>query len=120
MSRAPTTREREVISFILTVGIEFDEPITASDRERWQQREPGIRVGERCRCGTCPSIVLEDEDGPVPPSDTQRVLEVDCPGALLYLFIQDGRPSYLELAPLNDEVFDEFPAVEELTATRYE
>jgi hypothetical protein len=120
MSRAPTKREREVISFILSVGIECDEPITASDRERWQQREAGIRVGERCRCGTCPSVALEDEDGPVPPADTQRVLEVDCPGALVYLFINDDRPSYLELAPITDEVFDEFPAVEELTATRYE
>ena len=34
---------------------------------------------------------------------------------MLLLFIDEDRPSYLELAPVGEDTFDEFPAVGEIT-----
>lgn len=44
------------------------------------------------------------------------MLEAGCPGALLLLFIDDDQLSYLELAPVADEVFAEFPPADTLRA----
>ncbi|GAA2997590.1 hypothetical protein [Microbacterium aurantiacum] len=43
------------------------------------------------------------------------VLTAEGPGASLLLFIDDGRLSYLELAPHVDDVVADFPPIEALT-----
>jgi hypothetical protein len=116
-----TNHERDVITFLISFGSDVgftpeDPQATAADRERWLKRVADVRVGNRCACRTCPSIDLEDADGYVAISDDHRViLEAFYPGALLMLVIDDDRPSYLELAPIDEDIFDEFPSVAELS-----
>jgi hypothetical protein len=61
-------------------------------------------------------VDLEDADGPVPPGDDRVVLSVNHSRALVLLFVDDDRLSYLELAPLDDAPVRAFPPVEELDA----
>ena len=95
-----------------------DEPaVSDGDRVRWLAQVPATRAGRRCGCGTCPSIELTDATGStLGRGRSGVVLEAGVPGALLLLFVDHGRLSYLELAPLTeDAVFRQFPAVEDIT-----
>ena len=94
-----------------------DEPaVSDGDRARWLARVPATRAGERCGCGTCPSIELTDAAGSTPGTGRSgAVLEAGAPGALLLLFVDDDRPSYLELAPLTEDAVHQFRAVEDIT-----
>ena len=109
--RPLTTREREALIALVERGKPSDgAEITADDRKRWLEQVPSTHAGARCRCGTCPSIDLTDEAGTTADGDDRVVLEASAEGAMLLLFIDDGRLSYLELAPLDDDVsFAEFP-----------
>ncbi len=109
--RPLTTREREALIALVGRGTPSDgAEITADDRKRWLAQVPSTHAGARCRCGTCPSIELTDEAGTTADSDDRVVLEASAEGAMLLLFVDDGRLSYLELAPLDDDVsFAEFP-----------
>ena len=115
-----TEHERDVLTFMISNGEPWlgDEPVTEADRGRWLERLADVRVGARCTCRTCPSIELEDAEGFVAMSEDNRVI-LDAPSysaAIVLLFIDDDRPSYLELAPNDgDRVFNEFPSVAELS-----
>ena len=109
--RPLTTREREALIALVEQGTPSGgTEITADDRKRWLAQVPSTHAGARCRCGICPSIDLTDEAGTTADSDDRVVLEASAEGAMLLLFVDDGRLSYLELAPLDDDVsFAEFP-----------
>lgn len=108
--RALTSRERDVMVALIR-GASPDEGVAVSpeDRRRWLAQVPTTRAGARCRCGTCPSIDLTDEEGTMPADGARVVLGASAEGALVLLFIDDDRLSYLELAPTDDETFAEFP-----------
>ena len=117
--RALTSREEAVLVAMIGSATPFDGEIAVGDgdRARWLAQVPATRAGERCGCGTCPSIALTDATGStVGRGRSGVVLEAGSPGALLLLFVADGRPSYLELAPLSEKaVFHQFPAVADIT-----
>ena len=128
MTRQLTGRERAVLEAMI-VGANDHEPaaiIDPSDRAAWRDTVPHLVVDSACECGACPSIslVINQQPGtdavrgdrPGRGSDDDRlVLSASAPGAYLLLFIDRGVPSYLELAPLDDDaVFTEFPAVSQL------
>ncbi|MFB9376692.1 hypothetical protein ACFFKU_04235 [Kineococcus gynurae] len=118
--RPLTERERATLVWMIDNGVAFsdeDEPVTSDDRRRWRAQVPGTRVGRGCGCGACPSIDLTDADGVIPGWEESRiVLSGETDGAMLLLFVDDDRLSYLELAPLDDDArFAEFPPEEELT-----
>lgn len=97
-------------------GVGFDDqpPIQAAHRRRWLYQVPGVLAGATCACGTCPSIELEDERGTVPTTGSRVVLTAATRDALLLLFIDGDRPSYLELAPTGETPIDSFPSTGEL------
>jgi hypothetical protein len=104
-SRALTDRELAVLSFMVEHGVRVD----GADRARWHAQLAG-RAGRPCGCGTCRSVELTDADGVTPQADGRRVvLEAQTDEALLLLFVDDDRLSYLELAPLGERTFDAFP-----------
>jgi len=109
--RPLTTREREALIALIERGKPSDgTEISADDRKRWLEQVPSTHSGARCRCGTCPSIDLTDEAGTTADGDDRVVLEGSAEGAMLLLIVDDGQFSYLELAPLDDDVsFAEFP-----------
>ena len=111
--RQLTSREEAVLVALITRGDQMDNDVTVTDddRARWLRQVPQTRAGRRCDCGTCPSIVLTDPAGVTPEVRNSRVvLEASTTGALLLLFIDDDRLSYLELAPLDDgTAFQQFP-----------
>ncbi|MEJ5913169.1 hypothetical protein [Pseudokineococcus sp. 1T1Z-3] len=111
--RSLTPREEAVLVEMITRGRHQDDDVvvTAADRSRWLAQVPGTRAGARCGCGSCPSIELTDAAGETPDMQDDRVvLEAGATGALLLLFIDDDRLSYLELAPLSDKTsFRHFP-----------
>ena len=79
--------------------------VSRDDRERWLAQVPATRAGRGCTCGTCPSIELTDATGSTPGTEGDRVvLSGSTSDAVLLLFIDDDRLSYLELAPLSDSV----------------
>ncbi len=93
-----------------------DRAVSASDRHRWSADAATVLAGRSCGCGRCPSIELVDESGAEIVGSDRIVLsgwiDTDNPNgaAMLLLFIDGGRPSYLELAPLTDDVvYAEFP-----------
>ncbi|WP_432547994.1 hypothetical protein [Kineococcus sp. SYSU DK004] len=110
--RPLTDRERGALTALLErgTGSAGGRPVTAEDRARWSAQVPGTLAGRRCGCGTCPSVELTDAAGRTPASgDGRVVLEASAPGALLLLFVDEDRLSYLELAPLDDAGVAEFP-----------
>ncbi|MGO0605238.1 hypothetical protein [Brevibacterium linens] len=99
------------------------EPISNEQRQIWECRLGEVMVTSRCDCGTCPSIGMRpqnrldderrnDQGGDGDWSD-RTVLTAGSPGAMLLLFIDDDYPSYLELAPIDeDQSFTDFPEPE--------
>ncbi|WP_409484313.1 hypothetical protein [Arsenicicoccus dermatophilus] len=83
------------------------------ERRRWLAVLPEVRVSGACECGRCPSIELwppDDADG------ERQVLAAEASGLGLALFIDGGRPTYLEGFPLDDDtVAREFPPADEIT-----
>lgn len=70
----------------------------------------GTRAGRLCGCGACPSVELTDADGVSPEMTSNRVvLHAETEGALVLLFLDDDQLSYLELVPLDERSFGEFP-----------
>jgi hypothetical protein len=109
-SRALTDRELAVLSFMVEHGTPAGVRVDGADRARWHAQLAGTRAGRPCGCGTCPSVELTDADGVTPQADGRRVvLEAQTDEALLLLFVDDDRLSYLELAPLGERTFDAFP-----------
>lgn len=104
-------RERDLLVALIARGTEHggDRVIAASDRERWAGQLAGLMVHGTCGCGTCPSIGLTPDSGDRPTTARQTVLEASTSNAFLLLFIEDDRPTYLELAPFGDEPITEFP-----------
>jgi hypothetical protein len=113
-----TSREEAVLVALITRGgsMDDDATVTDDDRARWLSRVPHTRAGRRCACGTCPSLELTDAAGATPKvHDSRVVLEASTTGAMLLLFIDEDRLSYLELAPLDEgAAFQHFPDVQDL------
>ena len=65
--------------------------------------------------GIWASIDLEDQRGQTPEGGDRIVLSAHHSTASLLLFIDDDQLSYLELAPHDDEAWDQFPPVAELS-----
>lgn len=91
-----------------------DVPIRSWQRKQWLHQVPATLAGATCRCGSCPSIHLEDEHGSIPTIGARVVLTAATRNAIVLLFIDDDRPSYLELAPIGDEGIEHFPSVRDL------
>ena len=116
-SRALTPREQETLTALLERGTsdEGDPLVTAADRARWLAQVPQTLAGRPCGCGTCPSIELTDAEGRTPTTgDGRVVLQAAAPGALLLLFVDEDRLSYLELAPLEGDSVLAFPAATDI------
>ncbi|MGC2938919.1 MULTISPECIES: hypothetical protein [unclassified Brevibacterium] len=95
-------------------------PITTEQRRLWESSLGEVLVTSECDCGTCPSIGMRphlhvddesrDDQGGDGDWSNRVVLAAGTAGAMLLLFIDDGCPSYLELAPIDDDLsFGEFP-----------
>ena len=116
MTTELSPRQREVLLALINKGRSSDAVVTAADRGRWRATVDATRVGRPCGCGTCPSVELVDLDGGERGSELSRVvLAGDVPGALVLLFVDDDLPSYLELAPLEDDVFEGLTGFEPAT-----
>lgn len=117
MGRPLSTREREVLEAMIQHA--DDSQLTGPDavsparRQRWLEQAAFTGAGRRCVCGTCPTIDLEDRSEAPLVAGPRVVLSASSPGALLLLFVDAGRLSCLELAPLDaDASILEFPPVE--------
>ena len=97
-------------------GLEGEE-FSPSVRAQWASYLPRLAYGGRCECGQCPSFSLTLEGALVPESADRVMLSASSSQALVMLFIDDGVPSYLEVAPMSDDVVEELPSVEQLTIT---
>lgn len=118
MVRPLTARERDVLLAMIACGTvsETGGSVAAADRERWADQVPTVLVHGSCGCGACPSIDLAPGDGGARPTPTrQTVLEASTADAFLLLFIEDDRPTYLELAPFGDDPIVDFPLVADVT-----
>ncbi|WP_432572298.1 hypothetical protein [Kineococcus sp. SYSU DK005] len=117
-ARALTPNEQQALIAVLQRGTSSDaqRPVTTADRARWLAQVPRTRAGRTCGCGTCPSIELTDAAGRIPLTGGGRlVLEAEAAGALLMLFVDEDRLSYLELAPLEvEDGASTFPAPEDI------
>ena len=106
-------RERAMLVAMVERGTAVDEDVvvTPADRARWLAQVPATWAGQPCGCGTWPSVELTDADGVTPAGEQTRVvLEGSTTGALVLLFVDDDRLSWLELAPTGDTSFSRFPA----------
>lgn len=90
---------------------EAEDEISSTIRRRWQNKVDGLQVVGKCDCGDCPSVSFTDDEA---EQEGRIILSASVPDALVLLFIADDQPEYLELAPVTDKSFDEFPAPEEL------
>lgn len=86
-------------------------------RDAWRAQVENLTVDEMCGCGMCPSVSLTTGSTPASDDDADRVvLTATLNDALVLLFIDAGVPSYLELAPYDDNtVYSEFPDASALT-----
>lgn len=101
-----TPREREVLELMVGV-LPPDHPA--------RDEVGSAQVVGTCGCGTCPSVDLLTD---VPPDADRVVVCADHTAGLVLLFVDGGRPSYLELAPWGDEPVLQFPPAAEITEVR--
>lgn len=100
LPRRLTDRERDVLVAMIKHGEpgSDDEPrIDPPRRARWLRGMDSTLVRDICECGECPSIDLRDLDGPNLGKGTRDVIAVDHDGAMILLFVDDDRPSRLEM-----------------------
>ena len=119
MARSLTDAERQLISAMIT-SAKATDPAQYDKAETWQRWRhelhemlDRITVGEACDCGKCPSFQLLVDNLPVPSGRRQIILEAFIAEGIVMLFVDDGKPSYLEIAP-NLDVELELPGEEAL------
>lgn len=105
-------------------GAEHSTSITPQQRLLWEDNLAEVVVTNPCDCGTCPSIGMRpvtrvedegrDDTGGQGDFSSRVILDATVNGCILLLFIDDGSPSYLELAPADEEIFTEFPPPERI------
>jgi hypothetical protein len=115
MSATPrplSRRERETLEVLLAVEFPGVEALRA--------QVPGTLVTRGCDCG-CPSVELEPPaDAPLAAVSTRLPVDASAidpcgePEALILLFVDEGRLSYLEYAPTGDRTPARFPPVSRL------
>ncbi|WP_231443990.1 hypothetical protein [Brevibacterium zhoupengii] len=98
--------------------------VTPAQRVTWESNLAEVVVTNPCDCGSCPSIGMRpvtrvddesrDDTGGQGDFANRVILDATVDGCMLLLFIDDDSPSYLELAPTDDEVFTEFPPPERI------
>lgn len=119
MARPLTVTEHETLVAMITRAGELsgERTVTADERQAWLARVPDLRVDEMCECGSCPSISLVAEPPARVTEGADRVvLGAALSDGLVLLFIDDGVPSYVELAPHDDETaYAEFPGAAALS-----
>lgn len=113
MRRPLSEREQQVLLTMIeraNPAQEMPAP-TPAVRDDWRSSVPDLMVDELCGCGQCPSISLTtDRTAGSRDEQEQTVLSAFLSDALVILVLEDGVPSYLELAPLDDAiVYTEFP-----------
>ncbi|WP_193071035.1 hypothetical protein [Brevibacterium sp. FME37] len=97
-------------------------PITPQQRSVWESNLAEVVVTNPCDCGHCPSIGMRpvlrvddenrDDAGGLGDYVERIILDATVDGCMLLLFVDDDSPSYLELAPADDEIYTEFPPPE--------
>lgn len=93
-----------------------DDRVTPSpeDRCRWRELIGRATVCGHCDCGLCPSVDLAIDGVPVESCNGRRlVLEASADNRGVILFIDDDKPSYLEVYGFDDDPVD-MPRPEEL------
>lgn len=105
MERSLTLSERQLISAMIT-SAKATDPDRFDDQTAWFQwrqelHETLDRItgGESCDCGKCPSFQLLVDGQAVAAGESQVILEAFISEGIVMLFIDDGKPSYLEIAP---------------------
>lgn len=108
MARSLAEAERQLISVMITSAKAAD-PRKFEAQEvwyQWRQKLLGtlgrLSVGEPCGCGKCPSVELLVDGQGVPAGQSQVILEAFISEGIVMLFIDDGLPSYPEIAPNPD------------------
>ncbi|QXT61617.1 hypothetical protein [Tessaracoccus palaemonis] len=105
MPRPLTSEERLVLVSMIDRAEPFDGEArtNAAARHAWRAQVAGLVVDSMCGCGVCPSVSLSSTAQPAVGSGDERViLGAGLSDALVLLLIDDGTPSYLELAPRSD------------------
>jgi len=112
MARSLTTAERNLISAMITSAKAADPDHFGTTRQ-WQQwrkklltQIDRLSVGKLCDCGKCPSFELLVDEQQVPASATPVILEAFISEGIVMLFVDDDKPSYLEIAPNLDVKLD--------------
>lgn len=110
VDRPLSDREQQFLLAMID-GADEDDECTSAARSVWRSHLPALRVDGVCGCGTCPSISLVRRPALASNDDGDGVvLGARLDDALVLLFIDGGVPSYLELAPRDDQtVYTEFP-----------
>lgn len=114
MARSLTDEERVLISAMI-VSAKAADPDRFPDQTTWyrwrqelQEILPRVSVGQACDCGKCPSVQLLVDGREVTASDERIILEAFVSQGLVMLYVDDNKPSYLEIAP-NLDVHLELP-----------
>lgn len=98
-----TEQQRHLITAMLSSAQEFDgSPVEQSERDKWLAMVDRLSVGEPCACGMCPTFELLVDGEAAPCSSPRTVLSAETSDAMVLLFIDDGKPSYFEVAPTWD------------------
>lgn len=105
--REMTSAERDVLEAMIRRADGFDDDApTEADRARWISAVDSLWVPAVCGCGGCPSFELSVRaDGIAEADGPRRVLNASTADgrALVMLFIDADVPSYLEVAPIDDD-----------------
>lgn len=115
MARSLTDAERTLIGAMIT-SAKASDPDRLKGTVAWRNWRRDLyeminrlSVGRLCDCGKCPSFQLLVDGHEVPPSKDPIILEAFISDGIVMLFIDDGKPSYLEIAP-NLDVKVELPS----------
>ncbi|GAA4117819.1 hypothetical protein [Enteractinococcus coprophilus] len=112
MARSLTHPEHTLISAMIT-SAKASDPDRLKGSVAWRNWRHELHamidrlsVGKLCDCGKCPSFQLRVDGQEVQPSDAPIILEAFIPEGIVMLFVDDGKPSYFEVAPNLDVKVD--------------
>ncbi|SHI33707.1 hypothetical protein SAMN02745244_00130 [Tessaracoccus bendigoensis DSM 12906] len=112
MKRPLSPNEEAWARHLIGHGTTDTAPPSVAQRLRWLNFLDSAFAGDRCGCGTCPSIELVGDDGTAPRGASCHVLQGGTADLLALLHVVDDRPAYLEGAPRPGLVMTDFPPVD--------
>lgn len=120
MSRPLSAKEKAVLTVMIESGTSFDDEPSNEERRQFLTWVDKVEVTGACGCTACESVELGIDGTTIECSEDRYVLSGDTEKVMVLLFVDDGKPSYLEVAATDGVSYAAIPEADEITFPTWE